>query len=320
MTWRLLLHDASRTKIIAATGKKIFSAGEITVVSVYAKLNKISLTLPNKQLSRNFYLMESVFSKQFFLSASETNPEQEMSLPLLATKMIDIATLHANSLGIGNPSLKEFHAGWVLSRLTIDMKSYPKVNDTYKISTWVESYNRHFSIRCFSIVDPEGKTYGYGRSIWMIMDTRTHTNVPLSVVPLPETAISGEVAPIPYQAKHITIIPEGTIQSDSKKFIVANRPTAFYQFKYCDLDSYRHVNTVRYVELLLNRFSLEEFDKKFVTRLELSFLHEAKFGMEISILRSDVSEENLSNFQLSNNDDGSPIMFARIFLKDRETK
>lgn len=261
--------------------------------------------------------MDKIFTEKYFLSAGETNAEREMSLPLLVTRLIDIATLHANSLGIGNPMLKDLHAGWVLSRVTVDMQSYPKVNTNYVLSTWIESYNRHFSVRCFSIADPEGLIYGYARSIWMIMDTEQHANVSLTVAPVPEELILGETAPIPWQAKHIAILPENSELPDSKKFLLANNPVYRYRFRYCDLDSYRHVNTVRYVELLLNRFSLEEFDKTFVNRLELSFLHEAKYDMEVEILRSDADGDLLSNFQLTPVNGDSPILFARIFRKNR---
>ena len=49
--------------------------------------------------------MTPEFKQTFFLSAGETNAEQEISLPLLTSKIIDIATAHANSLGIGNPAM-----------------------------------------------------------------------------------------------------------------------------------------------------------------------------------------------------------------------
>lgn len=65
--------------------------------------------------------MQPIYEESYFLSAGETNAEQELSLPVLTTKIIDIATAHANSLGIGNPSMKEMKAGWVLSRLTIEI-------------------------------------------------------------------------------------------------------------------------------------------------------------------------------------------------------
>lgn len=263
--------------------------------------------------------MEKIYKETYFLSAGEANPEQEMSLPELVAKLIDIATLHANHLGIGNPSMKDIHAGWVLSRLTIEMQSYPHVNDKYSISTWIESFNRHFSERAFCIMDENGKVLGYARSVWMVMDTLSHTNVGLAHFSLPAELISGEKPPIPRQAKHIPIINNPS-SDELKGCLPATHLDYDYRFKYCDLDSYRHVNTVRYVILLLNRFSLEEFDKTFVRRLELSFLHEARYNMETSLSRSDSDNDNdvMSCFYLRDKSDNSPLLFARLFRANRD--
>ena len=255
--------------------------------------------------------MEAIYQESFFLSAGETNAEQELSLPLLTAKLIDIATAHANSLNIGNPVMADMNAGWVLSRITIEMFSYPKANEEYTISTWIESFNRHFSERAFRISSPSGKVYGYARSIWMVMNTVTHTNVGLSHLQVPEHLISGEIPPIEKQARHITIEDNLEETADSKSVIRATHPVFNYRFKYCDLDFYRHVNTVRYVTLLLNRFSLEEHDYAFVRRLELSFMHEAKYGMDTQLLRSD-SQEFLTSFLLRNESDHTPLGFARF--------
>ena len=100
------------------------------------------------------------YSQSFFISANESNPEGELAVNILVSNIIEIATAHANSLGIGNPSMEHLGAGWVLSRLTIDMTSYPKCNTQYTLTTWVEAFNRHFSTRCFSVKDESGKILG----------------------------------------------------------------------------------------------------------------------------------------------------------------
>ncbi len=55
-----------------------------------------------------------VLTQQFFLSAGDVNAEGEMALTLLCTKLIDIATVHANALGVGNPSMADSGCGSVL--------------------------------------------------------------------------------------------------------------------------------------------------------------------------------------------------------------
>ena len=115
----------------------------------------------------------------------------------------------------------------------------------------------------------------YARSVWMVLDMTTHDNFGLAHLSLPDESVCGEPCPIAPQAKHTEILPYLTSESNANpKALKANVPDAEYTFKYNDIDFYRHVNTVRYITILLNRYSLEEFDRNFVNRLELSFLHE----------------------------------------------
>ena len=263
--------------------------------------------------------MEKFYREKFFLSASDCNAEQELALTVLTGKLIETATSHANHLGIGNPMIeaKDMHAGWVLARLTIEVKSYPKANESYEIKTWVESYNRHFSMRCFEISTPEQGVCGYARSVWMIMDTDKHTNVNLTLFPLPAEVISGEPVPISMQAKHTFIFTEEEKQKDNNS-LIANHPAIFHKFLYSDLDSYRHVKTVKYVTLLMNRFSLHDHDVNFVRRLELSFLHEAKYGIETQLLRSENEGTGVNSFLLKEVESDQALLFARVMMQPRK--
>lgn len=257
----------------------------------------------------------AVMTQEFFLSAGEVNAEGEMALTLLTAKLIDIATAHANVLGIGNVKLAEIHGGWVLSRLTIELMRTPAVNCRYAIATWVESWNRHFSERSFRIFDPEsGEVYGYARSIWLVLDMRNRDNAGLSWLTLPEGMVSGDVCPIERQEKHAVIVAPDA--EPGPKQIRATAPVRRHTFRYCDVDYYRHVNTVRYVALLLNQFSLEEHDAMRVRRVELSFLHEALCDEEVEILRGDApggsGEYCSSSFYLRRASDTSPILYARV--------
>lgn len=259
-----------------------------------------------------FYTMEPYIEKSYFLSASDANAEGELSLTTLTSNIIDIATDHANLLGIGNPDMTDMSAGWILSRITIDMKSFPKVNTFYVIKTWIEDFNRHFSARCFSISSPEGHVYGYCRTIWLVIDTETHKNLGLSHFNMPPELILGEKAPIEMQSKHFPIYLEEE-ENTAGKGIKATHAPYHYTFRYCDLDFYRHVNTVKYVTLLLNQFTLAEHDETRVKRIELSFLKEASYGMNTTLLRSDSTENPLlSSFQLSDSETKQALLFARI--------
>ena len=63
---------------------------------------------------------------------------------------------------------------WVLSRLAIEMTDEMPLQYTrFNVETWVESAMRYFTSRNFRIVDDGGRVYGYGRSIWAMIDTET---------------------------------------------------------------------------------------------------------------------------------------------------
>ena len=245
-----------------------------------------------------------IFSRSYYLSAAECNAQQEMSIPQLVQKLIDVATEHANHLGIGNPDMPDPDMGWVLSRLTIEMTSYPHENTDYCISTWVEDWNRHFSRRAFAISDAEGNVYGYARSIWMVLNTKDRSNAGLSRLDFKPEWISKRECPIPMQEKHVRIEPDN------------HEPV--YRFKYCDIDFYRHVNTVRYIDLLLNQFDMQTYDENIVNRLELSFLHEASYGMEIRIMKQ-TSDTNplLHRLYLEKSDATRPILYSRLRFAPR---
>ena len=259
--------------------------------------------------SKNTHTMNREFCERFFVSAGDTDAEGRMSLPLLTSKIIDVATAHANSLGIGNPSMVHLHRGWVLSRLAIELKEYPRVNGEYQLTTWVETWNRRFSERCFELSDAEGRPMGYARSIWMVLDTETHESCDLTHLSLSEEMVSDRDCPIAHQGRHHTIV-EQDAEEVPRGGLKATAPVQEYRFQYCDLDFYRHVNTVRYVQMLLNRFTLEEFDRMEVARMELTFMHECHYGQRIRILRAD--EEDQTSFALVNPETNEAALFASL--------
>lgn len=242
--------------------------------------------------------MNVVLTRQYSLSPGDCNAQQEMPLSLLISQIIDIATDHANELGIGYKVMDGMSLGWVLGRLTVQMKRYPKVKENYTISTWIEGWNRHFSERNFEIADGEGNVIGYVQTVWFVINTETHENAGTSALTLPQDMISGKGCPIEKQGKYYPFHPQSI---------------KFYRFKYADIDFYRHVNTVRYISLLLNQFTMEDFDLNFVKRLEISFMHEAHYGEDVEIRRA--YSDGVENFSLCLPD--RPILRAKVVLEKR---
>jgi len=243
--------------------------------------------------------MEKEISREYFVSAGDANPQGELSLSSLTNKIIEIATVHANSLHIGNPDMQDIGGGWVLSRLTIEMMQYPVINTSFTLTTWVEAWNRHFSARCFEISDAKGRTLGYARTIWMIINLESHENLGLAHFNIPPNLISDRPCPIPTQKKHAIAV--GATHIDRR-------------FTYTDIDFYRHVNTTRYLEIFLNLFSLEHFDRNRISRMEMSFMREGKYGQMATIYHS-TREDEVVEMAISH--DETPLVHARFTFRPR---
>lgn len=217
------------------------------------------------------------YTQQYQLTAGECNPELEMPLPLLMTRIIEIATLHANSWGVGYARLIEENQAWVLSRVTIEMTRYPRVNEKYSLTTWIEDYNRHFSQRNMEIKGEDGSTLGYVRTVWLVINLATRESVDMSKLSYIRENVLGRECPI---------TPQGRLKLQQVTRSVD------HTFGYVECDLNRHVNTVRYLELLLNQFPLETFDALMVRRMEIAFTKETRYGETVTVNIDDTDPHN----------------------------
>lgn len=224
-------------------------------------------------------------TQQYTLTPGASNAARRLPLSLLATQIIDLATCHANMLGFGSEAMDPMGLGWVLSRLTVQMQRWPLADTAYTITTWIENWNRRFSSRCFCLNDKDGNTMGYIRTIWMVIDVRTHKGVTTDSLDFREDMISDRECPIPLQSKHITLEK----LAENNEHGVLTRSS--YTFRYTDIDFYRHVNTVRYIELLLNQYTMDEFDRWMIESFEIAFMREALYGQEAVIHRLTFEED-----------------------------
>lgn len=214
----------------------------------------------------------NTYTHNLYLTAAEVNAQEEMPLSRLVTLVIDVATAHANSLGVGYAHMMETNSSWVLSRLNADIAAMPTVNRHYRMITWVHSLNRLFSDRLFRLEDAEtGELCAWIHTTWMAidMDTRRPTDLTrhqalADVVCVREFGgtIGGKLPPMS-----------------------ADRGQGYdYTFKYSDIDVNRHVTTRRYIDLIVDLWPLEMYETNRVSRFEIAFKHEIRYGSTASVV------------------------------------
>ena len=239
------------------------------------------------------------YSKTYYLSAGECNPEGEMPLPLLVDRVIDVATHHANAWGVGYERLIADGHAWVLARVTTEMEQYPKVDEHYTLTTWIEDYNRMFSQRNMMVTNANGDVLGYVRTIWMVIDLDSRQSVDISQLSYIRDNINDRPCPI---------APQGKLRP------IADGHKVDHTFGYAECDSNRHVNTVRYIELMLNQFTLDYFDHHTIRRMEIAFIKETHYGETAQVC---VLEQAPDDWTLAIAVDGGDHVRARLQFATR---
>ncbi len=205
-----------------------------------------------------------------FLTAGETDAQGRMPLWLIVSRLIEAATLHANALGVGYADLLPRRMGWVLSRLAIEVVRYPGPNEPYRVTTWIEGYNRLYSDRCFLFSDAGGQPIAHVRSMWVAIDMDKRTAADLSQLDRSLFVLSGRKCPVMRYAR------PAPLAEDS--------PTREYTWQFCDIDFNRHVNTVQYVRHILNQWGMSRYDTDEIARFDIAFHHECHYG-DTALLR-----------------------------------
>ena len=219
----------------------------------------------------------------------------------LGNHLLNAADFHSHDRGFGMTYLNTIQRTWVLSRLAIEMEEMPPAYAKFKIDTWVESALRFFTNRNFKVYDPEsGKVYGYGRSIWAMIDTVTRQ--PANLFEIKDGSLLNYV-----EKETACPIAKGSRVRMPEEVDFIMEFTAHYS----DIDVNGHLNSVKYIDHMMDLFPLEWYQQHTIHRFEVAYVAEAHSGDCIRVYRH--TEDGLSHMiRLSKvNADGSEQEICR---------
>lgn len=245
-------------------------------------------------------MVESIGRYEFVIDAYLTDFRGKATLPMIGGCMLQCATKHAEERGFGYSYMTEHNRVWVLSRMVIEMFEYPKNDSKLIINTWVADVNRLFTERYFSFENDEGKEIGFAKSLWASIDmkTRRPTNV-LELQSMVDFVNKEKQCSIDGLGK----IPP--IQDDFEKI-------ATFGVKYSDVDINKHLNSMKYIEHLVDVFDIDLFREKDINRFEINYISEGKYGTILDINKKEVDD---SVFLLEMKHEDLNICTARITWK-----
>jgi len=227
----------------------------------------------------------------------------------LGNHLLNAADFHANDRGFGMHYLNTINKTWVLSRLAIEMEQMPLAYDRFAVETWVESAKRFFTRRNFMVQDTKtGQIFGYGRSIWAMIDTVSRQ--PVNLLDIKDGLLSQFVE----EGKSCPIARESRVMMDNNVELLGSVIA-----RYNDIDVNGHVNSVKYIEHVLDLFPLSLYSEKRLLRFEIAYVAEAHYGDELRFYSE--TDDNLIykvRITRSNADNPDEVETCRCMLRFTE--
>ena len=196
----------------------------------------------------------------------------------LGNHLLNAADFHSTDRGFGMKYLMSIQRSWVLSRLAIEMDEMPSQYTRFNVETWVESAMRFFTSRNFRVVSGD-KVYGYGRSIWAMIDTESRQ--PTDIYNIDNGAIDNWIV----KDKECPIDKGGRVRVGAEAQLVHTIDTY-----YNDVDINGHINSVKYIEHVLDLWPISWYSDHQVHRFEIAYVAEAHAGDQLSFFREQTAD------------------------------
>ncbi len=239
------------------------------------------LTTPTSGQGESLDTLSKIETYSFAVEPFHVDFTGHLFLGVLGNHLLNAAGRHSHNRGWGIDQLNERHYTWVLSRLSIELDEMPAQYEHVEVETWVESVMKLFTERNFLIRNADdGRIYGYARSIWAMIDVESR--LPSNLIELKDGDILRYVltpeekpCPIPKYSARIRM------SSDAE---VEHVPT-----HYSDVDINGHINSIKYIEHILDLFPREQYEQHRIRRFDIAYKTESYLGDTLSLFSQEVN-------------------------------
>lgn len=242
---------------------------------------------------------------QFLAEPFHCDVTGRLFLGSLGNLMLNAADFHSSERSYGMRQLGMQHKTWVLSRLAVEMEAMPEAYTPFVVETWIESVMRYFTNRNFRVVGTDGRVYGYGRSVWAMIDTVTRQ--PQDILAVND----GEITRWTVADKECPIARSSRVKMGGNARLARTVDIA-----YNDIDMNGHVNSVKYIEHVLDLFPVDRYKERGVRRIEMAYVAESHYGDRLALWQERAGESEY-NIRLTKTvgADAQPVEVARCKVK-----
>lgn len=211
--------------------------------------------------------------------------------------MLDAAGSDAHNKGFGvDVLLPQYGMTWVLSRMTIELERRPAQYEKVELRTWVNENTRLVSTRNFELVDSEGHIIGRAVSQWCLINVETRRVADIMALgALWRGKLCEDPSPCAAPRKVVPVEYENCRER---------------RVAYSDIDFNCHVNTMRYISMMIDSLPIDMWREDRPLRFDIHFLHECRADQMLRI--GYAQADNVSHFEVFNVDDATAACRATI--------
>jgi len=235
--------------------------------------------------------MSAIQTYTYKISSFQTDVSGRLFVYQLLNFFQDAAHNHADGFGFGQKQLVNHDLFWVLSRLTIEISSFPKHGDEIVLSTWVKSIRGSISEREFSISQGE-EILVNASSLWFCLSGQSH-----KPARLPEEYCSLMVIKDSYATTSGSEkVAEQTAESNRSEGI-------YVTARYADIDMVDHANNATYARWMMDEIPVELQRSNTLKNMNINYLGECFLGERVKVYHTVINKSNLLHEVISSNGD-----------------
>ena len=241
--------------------------------------------------------MEAKYEKRKTLGPSDCDITSRLGIPQTFEMFMDIASLHAERLGIGAQFMMETGMFWLTVRTRIRFIKRPAMLEEVMVTTWPNKPRGPQAIRNYVISNENGEVLAEGKTQWAVLDTKTGSLVKVDdVFPEDLEPLKDKVLDEPF--------------SKIKEDLTDCEEYAKYKVRSVDIDLGGHMNNAAYVRALFGTFTNEELKAMKVKDCEVCFRHPCFEGDTLTFYRRNCDDGSMEVIAVKDN--GETIILVKL--------
>ena len=216
-----------------------------------------------------------MYQKKYYLGVTEVDENLELKLSSFFVMMQEVATEHAEMLGIGKQNTIDKGQFWVVIRYSVDIIKSPKYLETITVNTYPGDDKKFIFPRYFEVLSESGEILIRASSTWCVLNKSDHQIV--------FNPFGEKVLPVEHHENEEPL-PKKVLSKDNE--LMERR-----MVRYSDTDLNGHLNNVKYIEYIIDMHNSKFYKENRISHITINYEKEILAGNEVLLYSSNDNPE-----------------------------